>query len=108
MSKDNYTLRCPKCSAMKEPEWMIGSRSYSVYRLDIPYFMCGECRLICLDKITVRKAISEWRDTRPKSIVGIPPHEYIYQEMLRTLNKVVDYYCQTAGYRRIRFKKIIP
>jgi len=104
LSKFNHTLRCPKCDTDKEPEWMIGSRNYSMRRLDVPYFMCGECRLICLDKITLRKAISEWRRDMPsKSIAGIPSYEYIYQEMLKTLNKIVDYYCQTASYRRTQF-----
>ncbi len=107
MPKNSYNLCCPKCNEEKTPEWIIGTRRYSMYRLDVPYFMCGECRVIYVSKSTVRKAISEWRNEL-SSRKHLPSYENLCKEMMTVLNKAIDYYCQTAGYRRARFKKIIP
>lgn len=104
MTKE-YELICPGCGKVKNANWMIGSRNYAMQRLDLPYFMCGKCRLICMDKTAVHKAISEWKNnllTRKY----IPSHEALYKEMLKTLDGVIEYYCRTAGYKRAKFKKV--
>lgn len=105
MATQNYFLHCPNCGLEKTAS-DVSDREYSVRALHLPYFMCGECRLICIDKTTVRKAISAWRNTLP-SRKDIPSYEKLYQEMMKTLGEIVDYYCQTAGYRRGKFKKIV-
>jgi hypothetical protein len=82
---------------------MVLVREYSVRALYLPYFMCGRCRLIYIDKNTIRQSISAWRDAAsgPKNI----PYEELYKEMMRNLEEVVEYYCRTAGYKRARFKR---
>lgn len=104
MPKKEYNLLCPKCNNAKMPEWVIGTRSYSARRLDVPYFMCGNCRFIYVDKTIVRRTISEWMDNKFVS-KSIPPYKKLYEEMLGVVNRVVEYYCQTAGYKRRRFRK---
>lgn len=105
MQANEYELPCPGCGKEKTPCWMIGSRNYSMQRLDVPYFMCGECRLICVNKTAVRKAISQWKNnllTRKH----LPSNEVLYKEMLKILDEVTEYYCRTAGYRRAKFKSV--
>jgi predicted RNA-binding Zn-ribbon protein involved in translation (DUF1610 family) len=102
---ESHTFCCPQCGEIKEPEWVIGTRSYSARRLDVPYFMCGKCRLIDVDKNTVRRALSEWRNSVSLS-KNTPPYQEIYKEILEVVNRVVEYYCQTAGYKRRRFRKV--
>jgi len=104
LSKDDYVLYCPKCNGEKRPDWVIGTRSYSAQRLDVPYFACGGCRLICIDRTVLRQAISSWRRDGLVS-KNTPSHKQLYKEMLDVVNKVVDMYCQTAGYKRCRFRK---
>ena len=107
MPRDDYALRCPKCNKEKGPEWIIGTRGYSMRRLDVPYFMCGICRIIDINNSTVHKAISSWENDL-LSHKHIPSHKELYREMMEILNQVIDYYCQTAGYKRAKFKKIVP
>ena len=106
MPNSDFILRCPKCNEEKEAEWVIGMRSYSARRLDVPYFMCGMCRTICVNKAAVRRAISLWRSELP-SHKHLPSAEDLHKEMIETLERVViDFYCCTAGYKRARFKRV--
>lgn len=99
----NYLVCCPKCGQVKTPQNGPIIR-YSSIRLELPYFMCGECRLIYVDKIILRREISIWRKRSPstKSI----RYEELCKEMAETLNEIIEYYCQNIGYRRAKFKKI--
>jgi len=108
LPKEEYILLCPKCESAKTPEWVIGTMSYSAQRLDVPYFMCGDCRLIYVDKAILRRAVSEWRNNGLVSKRSTPPYKKLCEEMFGVVNRVVEYYCRTAGYKRCRFRKVAP
>ena len=109
MPRNDRALLCPKCNKQTSPAWMIGIRNYSARTLDVPYFMCGTCRVIDVNKTAVRRAISAWRsDLSNREREYVPSRKKLYRETMETLERVViDTYCRTAGYRRARFKKII-
>ena len=109
MPRDAHALLCPKCNKEISPAWMIGRRNYSARTLDVPYFMCGTCGVIDINKTAVRRAISAWRsDLSNHESEHVPSHKALYRETMETLERVViDCYCRTAGYRRARFKKVI-
>jgi len=98
-----YLYFCPGCKSPKQPGYVIGTRSYSARRWELPYFMCGRCRLIYIDTPLLRKTIS----TLKKEVSGIRRLSYreLYKEMFSCLNGVVEYYCRTAGYKQAIFKR---
>ena len=102
---NNYVLRCPKCNNEISATWATGERKYSMQTLDAPYFMCARCRVIDINKTVVRRSIGLWRREQ-LSRERIPSEKYLYKETMELLQKFIDYYCRTAGYRRARFKKI--
>lgn len=104
MPKGKYFLKCSKCGIEKEAVWVIGSRTYAAQRLDVPYFVCSDCRLICLDRTSLSETIKWWKELNPSK--HIPSQGHLYREMFPLLDRVVQYYCDTAGYKRARFKKV--
>ena len=106
MKTKEYILYCPRCNKENKPDSAILIRKYSVVALHLPYFMCGECRLICLDETVIRHTISKWRN----SSSGAKDYSYkeIYKEMIKYMDEVVEYYCRTVGYKRAEFiRKLI-
>ena len=95
---------CPKCGKEKLPDNVIGSRSYSARRLDLPYFMCGDCRLIYADRPLIQQTIREYGNelSDPRAF----PNRIVCKEMLALMESVIEYYCLTASYRRAKFLKV--
>src|SRR3989344_1297106 len=94
---------CPKCNKSQPYTSVIGIRKYSARRLDLPYFLCGDCRICSYSKLLLRQTISRWR-----SSIKIRGGSYdrVYQESKKTLEKVLAYYVKTASYRCVyRFKR---
>ena len=98
-----WIYRCPECGKAKDPYYVIGSRNYSMRRWELPYFMCGECRLIYVDKSLIRKIVRELFN----EIKGQKPASYkeVCKEMFECLDNVTKYYCISAGYKSATFKK---
>ena len=103
MAKE-YLYFCPECDRAKDPAYIIGIRSYSARRWDLPYFMCGDCRLIYVDKSLIRKTVRAYLDDI-KGQKYLPSFPVIYKDMIGHLRKAVKYYCTTAGYKLAKFKK---
>ena len=52
---------CPKCGKTPEYTSVIGVRKYAMQRLDLPYFMCGKCRVCSYSKQLLKQTIKRWR-----------------------------------------------
>lgn len=105
MPKDIYPddFRCPECNKVPEYTSVIGVRKYSMRKLDLPYFLCGDCRICSYSKLLLRQCISRWR----KDSAGAKaiPYNQIYQESKGILEGTLRYYVKTAEYRLGRFRK---
>ena len=95
---------CPKCGKEKLPDNLVSDRKYSVRALCLPYFMCGDCRLIYADKALAKKVFTEWRNSseNPRRI----PYRQAYGEMMGLLDETIESYCRTASYKRTKFRKV--
>lgn len=99
----DYDLYCPVCekrACTANP----GFIRYSVRRLELPIFLCGECRTIYIDKKIIRHTINEWRKRGlyEKNITL----KQLYKEFLEEVEKMVDtYLVPKLGYKKIRFLK---
>lgn len=93
---------CPKCGKKREPSWACLITNYSIQRLDLPYFLCGDCRLMHIDKRLLRNIVSHWRknskyaQTFPFKRIYAEVAEYM-EEVIRTMEKI--------GYRQKRVRK---
>ncbi len=104
----DYGLLCPNCK--KEPSshgslfWLPPS---SMRRMDIPYFMCGQCRTICADKRALKNYIRWWKSC---DIIKrrTPTLKTLYNLALEQAEKNIDYYVDRIGYRRARFIRKLP
>jgi len=52
-------MHCPDCG--KKADAAHSLFILYEYRLDLPIFLCSDCRTIYIDKLTIRQKISEWR-----------------------------------------------
>ena len=95
--------RCPACKGQKHPSFAILSRQYSARALALPYFLCGDCRTIYIDKNFVRECISSWRKSSKDAMKR--PFKKFYQEAMQYLEGIINQYIQDLGYRRATFKK---
>ena len=100
-----YAVFCSGCGKRVEPDIGVGRREYSTRAITYPYFMCGGCRLIYIDKVILRRAIRSWWDSlrKPKAITW----EATYAESIKYLEESVDYDCKHGGYKRAKFKRKI-
>lgn len=98
-----FAWYCPECSQEKLPDNMVLDRRYSCRALRLPYFMCGGCRLIYVDRVLIREIISNWKyETEELKTI---PLKKLYKETLAKLEGVIEYYCKNVGYKRARFVK---
>lgn len=106
MLKNLPNFYCPKCGKKANTANPMFVR-YSMKRLELVIFLCGECRTIYLDKPTIRKIISEWRKSGMmwKQI----PFELLCREFIGELEAMVaKYWVKYLGYKEIRFLKQPP
>ncbi len=89
---------------MKAIKFMAQFIRYSIYRLELPLFGCGACRLICLDKATIRSILSRWR--KNSFVTKRMPYEKLYREFLGELERsITTYWDPCLGYKRAKFIK---
>lgn len=104
MSKSvNYDLYCPRCQSRADTANPMFVR-YSVRRLQLPIFLCGECRTIYIDKSIIRHIIREWHKSGlyERNITL----KQLYREFLGKIEKMVDtYFVPNLGYEKVRFLK---
>ena len=100
---DFYCPKCGKKAVTLNPMF----RCYSMRRLELPIFICSDCRTIYIDKPTIRKIISEFRKDGP--IWMRMSFEEMYREVLGKLEGVMECYCVPCyGYKKVRFLKNPP
>lgn len=93
---------CPKCNKVASHSRPMFIR-YSVRRLELIMFLCGECRLIYIDKPTIRRIISRWRK---EGLWTKMSFNALCKEFLTELEGLVEnHYNPLCGYKRARFKK---
>ncbi|MDP2695811.1 MAG: hypothetical protein Q8O87_01000 [bacterium] len=109
MAKDIWPddFRCPKCDSNKVVNLTMGSRKYAMVRLDLPYFLCGPCRLCSYDKRLIQQTITRWGDYGKKGGWGFS-YSQIYQDSIKYLEEVMNLYIKTASYHRDKFKLVNP
>ncbi|MEK7653963.1 MAG: hypothetical protein AAB345_01615 [Patescibacteria group bacterium] len=99
----DYDLYCPECNKKAGTLNPMFIR-YSMYRLQLPIFFCGECRTIYIDKPIVRGIISRWRKNSPatQSI----PFNQLCREFIGELAKSLrEHWVPYLGYKRAHFLK---
>ena len=98
----DYDLYCPECKKKASTANPMFIR-YSVRRLELPIFLCGECRTIYVEKPTVRRIISEWRKGGMWTKMSL---RQLCDEFLGELEESVwTYWVAHLGYRKARFVK---
>ena len=99
-------LYCPKCGKKAKTLNPI-FRCYSMCRLELPIFLCSDCRTIYIDRPIVRKIISEFRKDGP--IWMNMSFETMCREVLGKLEELAKIYCAPSyGYKKVRFLKNPP
>ncbi len=99
----SYDLYCPRCQNKASTANPCFIR-YSVRRLQLPIFLCGECRTIYIDKLIICHAINEWyRSGLCEKNITL---RRLYREFLREIERMVDtYFVPKLGYKKINFLK---
>lgn len=105
MSCKDVVRYCPQCNRAVSP-YIVWDRKFFYYswaRLELPYFLCGNCRTACVDKILVQKAVSSWRKNTwaGKNI----SHREAYQKAKDVLSGTLQRHVEQLGYRIVRFYK---
>ncbi len=93
-------MHCPDCG--KKADAAHSLFILYEYRLDLPIFLCSDCRTIYIDKLTIRQKISEWRNENifTKKI----SFRQLYQEFYGELdNAVKNHWTKELGYREVLF-----
>jgi len=97
---------CPKCEKEINPSCapifdFIGM-GISAARYDALYFLCGECRVACIDKSVIRRGVSIYRNSLNKKSKKELPHKEMYKKVLETLENILEDHCvKHLGYKRI-------
>lgn len=102
MPKDLYPddFYCPKCG--KNPsKSTIMTTQYSMYRLDLPYFMCGNCRFCSYDKRLIKQTISRWN--KYSHATRRTPYKEIYRGSIELLEESMKYCVDKIGYQVAKF-----
>ena len=98
----DYGLLCQKCGKEPSQGTLLFIPSWSIRRMDIPYFMCGSCRIICADKASIRKYVCWWKKLAFTKR-HLPSNKVLYKMALERAENIVDYYVANIGYHRARF-----
>src|SRR3989339_1120730 len=98
--RDFYCPKCGKVASTANPMF----RCYSVRHLQLPIFLCSDCRTIYINKPTIRKIVSEFRKE------GMVYVEMSFEEMCRDilgkLERIMEIdFISYLGYKKVRFLK---
>lgn len=95
---------CPKCGKTDIINWGVSARIYSMRRLDVPYFICGDCRLCGYNKNLIGQTIRRWGEYGSRGW-GFT-YKKIYNDSIKWLEEILGYYTKRASYKLIaRFKQ---
>jgi hypothetical protein len=97
---------CPKCGTPAERCEMIGTRTHTTEVPGIPYFICGKCRSIFVNKRLVRETMHGW--WRRNRLKRIAPFTKFYDDAIEQLDTYVVAYFKNIGYTPMRFIKKQP
>lgn len=100
MAENNLDRYCSQCEQLARVDFANMGRAYAAQALVFPYFLCSSCRLICIDKLLIKKWISAYRQ-RNLSAQRIPFRE-IYQNVKDFSEEI------RREFRRIGYKQISP
>lgn len=92
---------CPKCGRETRPyhaAWI-----HFLHRLDLPHFMCGECRLTYYDKSMIMECVTWLR--KVESGARDIPFKVLYKRVTEYMDEIMQYNIEKLGYRFVRFKK---
>ncbi|MDP1688661.1 MAG: hypothetical protein Q8L47_00840 [bacterium] len=98
-----YDYICPHCKKIASVHRTL-NKTYAAQSLRIPYFLCGECRLIYISRSLLKETVREWWIWN-KKILGNSTLKYFYNESIKYLFGPVLKYHKGIGYREARFKK---
>ena len=99
-------LYCPKCGQKAKTLNPI-FRCYSMCRLELPIFLCLDCRTICIDRPTVRKIVRKYRK---ENVIWMKmSFKDMCDGILGKLEKLAENpYISQCGYKKVRFLKNPP
>jgi len=109
MANSEMIRYCPKCNKKISPDCMpifefIRLR-YSMRRFDALFFLCGDCRLACIDKSVVQTLVSNWR----KRSLSKRKFPISHKKMCSIVNKKLEdnlrHYTKKLGYKIAKFNK---
>jgi hypothetical protein len=105
MTRDkDIVCYCPKCNQPKEPGYLLNRDflQYAWERCELPYFTCGECRTVYIDKKFVQETISRWRKTT--NARECITHKDAYYKAMVTLRERLEHF-EEFGYIEVCFYK---
>jgi len=95
---------CPDCG--KRASVCVASlfKSYSIKRLDIPYYVCDSCQIWSFDKRIIRNIVRDWHKDK-LSFLGVrQTFEEIYKEVTDFLKNIINDKIKNLGHRTKRFR----
>lgn len=99
--KMNEKFCCPECGKEAAPSNAIWI--HFLHRLDLPYFVCGDCRTVYCDKILIKRQVSWLR--KIESAARRVPFKILFKTVMDYMNGIIEYNVSYLGYRVVRFKK---
>lgn len=101
----DYNFYCPECgkkAATANPMFI----RYSIIRLELPIFLCSNCRTIGIDKPVVRRIISRWRKASRFFTAGKMSFNKLCKEFIEELEQALkEHWIPLLGYKKARFLK---
>jgi len=100
---------CPNCGKELEISWMFDNSffDYSWRRADLPFFLCGDCRVAFIDKKLLLLSVSTWRNGE-KALSKRISFRDAHQKAKESLDETLKYYVENVGYKIIPYKKCNP
>ena len=105
MAENELDSYCPQCKQLARVDFVNVGRAYAVQALTFPYFFCPSCRLMCIDRLLIRKWVREYRQ-RNLSAQKTPFRE-IYRNV-KDFSEKIRRELKRIGYRQISFSQFAP
>jgi len=94
---------CPKCNKVIESSYI--SRIEFWFKLDMPYFICSDCKFAFISMYLLGKSISDLREEY--NTTKMEPYIDFYNRIKKDLIGLIEkHYISKCGYRWVRFKKL--
>jgi hypothetical protein len=98
----DHIFCCPRCG--QKATIAVASKFGFLHRLDLPYYICSDCRVVYYDKQMTMEQVRQLRkiDSGARKV----PFRTIYQAAKELLDKCMEHFCDQMDYRIVRFKKV--